>query len=120
MILCSEGYRQFFNTLLVDSVSFVDLYNLVPGAIEHVADELHLGKFELKVDKAPTGVELTVENAYGILYEDPNGFELAAAKRFEIAFALRQEGFPYVTLDLEGFRSGSMDEPFLMASSKSS
>ena len=44
---------------------------------------------------------------------DSEGFELATARRFEIAFALRKEGFPYVTLDLEGFRSGSMDEPLL-------
>ncbi len=69
--------------------------------------EAILHGFGLKV------VRLRVHGDVARIETDPNGFELAAAKRFEIAFALRQEGFPYVTLDLEGFRSGSMDEPFL-------
>ena len=55
-------------------------------------------------------VRLRVHGDVARIETDPDGFELATAKRFEIAFALRQEGFPYVALDLEGFRSGSMDE----------
>ncbi len=31
--------------------------------------------------------------------------------RTQVAFRLRDLGFPYVTLDLDGFRSGSMDAP---------
>jgi uncharacterized protein len=58
-------------------------------------------------------VRLRVHGDVARLETDPDGFELAAGKRFEIAFELRRIGFPYVTLDLEGFRSGSMDEPFL-------
>jgi uncharacterized protein len=37
-------------------------------------------------------------------------FERAAALRAAIAAALRTLGFTYVTLDLTGFRSGSMNE----------
>ena len=69
--------------------------------------EAVLREFGLKV------VRLRVHGDVARIETDPEGFEIAAAKRFEIAFALRKEGFPYVTLDLEGFRSGSMDEPFL-------
>jgi len=69
--------------------------------------EAVLRGFGLKV------VRLRVHGDVARIETDPEGFEIAAAKRFEIAFALRKEGFPYVTLDLEGFRSGSMDEPFL-------
>lgn len=59
-------------------------------------------------------VRLRLHGDVARIETDPEGFELASAKRFEIAFALRQEGFPYVSLDLEGFRSGSMDEPLPM------
>ena len=67
--------------------------------------ETVLREFGLKV------VRLRVHGDVARIETDPDGFELASARRFEIAFALRKEGFPYVTLDLEGFRSGSMDEP---------
>lgn len=39
-------------------------------------------------------------------------FEEAFRKREEISRYLKSVGFDYVTLDLEGFRSGSMDEPY--------
>jgi uncharacterized protein len=58
-------------------------------------------------------VRLRVHGDVARIETDSEGYGLASAKRFEIAFALREEGFPYVTLDLEGFRSGSMDEPLL-------
>ena len=69
--------------------------------------EAVLREFGLKV------VRLRVHGDVARIETDPDGFEMASARRFEIAFALRKEGFPYVTLDLEGFRSGSMDEPLL-------
>ena len=59
-------------------------------------------------------VRLRLHGDVARIETDPAGFELASAKRFEIAFALRQAGFPYAAIDLEGFRSGSMDEPFLI------
>ena len=70
--------------------------------------EAVLREFGLKV------VRLRVHGDVARIETDPDGFELAAARRFEIAFALRKEGFPYITLDMEGFRSGSMDESLLM------
>ena len=70
--------------------------------------EACLREFGMKV------VRLRVHGDVARIETDAEGFELASAKRFELAFALRKEGFPYVTIDLEGFRSGSMDEPFLM------
>ena len=59
-------------------------------------------------------VRLRVHGDIARIETDSGGFDLASARRFEIAFALRKEGFPYITLDLEGFRSGSMDEPLLL------
>ena len=58
-------------------------------------------------------VRLRVHGDVARIETDPESFELATEKRFEIAYELRRIGFPYTTLDLEGFRSGSMDEPFL-------
>jgi uncharacterized protein len=40
----------------------------------------------------------------------PQDFEILFARRQEIASAMKALGFLYVTLDLEGFRSGSMNE----------
>jgi len=58
-------------------------------------------------------VRLRVHGNVARIETNADGFELAAAKRFEIAFELRRLGFPYASLDLEGFRSGSMDESLL-------
>ena len=58
-------------------------------------------------------VRLRVHGNVVRIETDPEGFEIATEKRFEIAFELRRIGLPYATLDMEGFRSGSMDEPFL-------
>ena len=66
--------------------------------------EAVLREFGLKI------VRLRVHGDVARIETDEEGFGIASGKRFEIAFALRQEGFPYVSLDLEGFRSGSMDE----------
>ena len=64
-------------------------------------------------------VRLRVHGDVARIETDAEGFELASARRFEIAFALRREaGFAYVALDMEGFRSGSMDEPLLNAEVK--
>ena len=60
-------------------------------------------------------VRLRLHGNVARIETDQEGFELISAKRFEIAFALREIGFPYAALDLEGFRSGSMDEPLLNA-----
>jgi uncharacterized protein len=41
----------------------------------------------------------------------PEDFSILLEKRVEIAAKAREAGFLYTTLDLEGFRSGSMDLP---------
>ena len=40
---------------------------------------------------------------------DPAQMAAALEKREEICSVLKKLGFSYITLDLEGFRSGSMD-----------
>ena len=75
--------------------------------------EAVLHEFGLKV------VRLRVHGDVARIETDSEGYDLATARRFEIAFALREEGFPYITLDLEGFRSGSMDEPLLLKEKQS-
>ena len=40
-------------------------------------------------------------------------FDDALRKKEKISRHLKSLGFDYVTLDLEGFRSGSMDEPYM-------
>jgi pyridinium-3,5-biscarboxylic acid mononucleotide sulfurtransferase len=41
---------------------------------------------------------------------DPADFSCLLEKRLDVVAALRQSGFTYVALDLDGFRSGSMNE----------
>jgi len=55
-------------------------------------------------------VRLRVHGDVARIETDQDGFGRISDRRFEVAFALRQAGFPYAALDLEGFRSGSMDE----------
>jgi uncharacterized protein len=43
-----------------------------------------------------------------------NELEDALRKRENISRHLKSLGFDYITLDLEGFRSGSMDEPYTL------
>ena len=40
---------------------------------------------------------------------DPEAFPILEARRLEIVQTLKNVGYRYITLDLEGFRSGSMD-----------
>ena len=41
---------------------------------------------------------------------DEKDFSALLGHRREIVQKLKELGFPYITLDLEGFRSGSMDQ----------
>ena len=74
--------------------------------------EAVLREFGLKV------VRLRVHGDVARIETDQDGFGLISGRRFEVAFALRQAGFPYAALDLEGFRSGSMDETIPAAPDK--
>ena len=44
-----------------------------------------------------------------LVAKDADKFEKAIAERETICRTLKEMGFLYITLDLEGFRSGSMD-----------
>ena len=54
-------------------------------------------------------VRLRLHGDVARLELDPAEFPLALTMRTELCGTLKQMGFPYVTLDLSGFRSGSMD-----------
>lgn len=55
------------------------------------------------------GVRLRVHGALGRIEVEASVLPLALEHRAELVAALKALGFDYVTLDLEGFRSGSMD-----------
>ena len=79
--LCSEGYRQFYNALQAETVSTDDILNLIPGAIAYIADEMHLGKFEVRTELEPSSADELGINDFKILYESPAGFDLLAHTR---------------------------------------
>ena len=56
-------------------------------------------------------VRLRVHGPCARLETDEEGFRTVSERRARIAEELRRIGFAYAALDLEGFRSGSMDEP---------
>ncbi len=66
---------------MVDSISAEDLFNLVPGALEHISEELSIGKFELRVEFANASADINKSDAFSILYENPDGFELYSHTR---------------------------------------
>lgn len=63
-------------------------------------------------------VRLRVHGDIARIEVPKNNFFYLLEKREEIVVNLKNIGFSYVTLDLEGFRSGSMDEKILKASRK--
>ncbi len=54
-------------------------------------------------------VRVRVHNEIARIEVDENYFEKIIKMRKEIISFLKGAGFAYVTIDLEGFRSGSMD-----------
>lgn len=57
-----------------------------------------------------TNLRLRVHGEIARIETDDTGMGILLAQRVAVAEKLRQMGFAYITLDLEGFRSGSMDE----------
>lgn len=54
-------------------------------------------------------VRIRVHKDIARIETDPEQFSLLLQKRQEIIRRLQELDLPYLTLDLEGFRSGSMD-----------
>ncbi len=79
--LCSEGYRQFYNALQAETVSTEDILNLIPGALTYIAEEMHLGKFEMRTELPPNSADSHGFNDFRVLYESPDGFDLSAHSR---------------------------------------
>ena len=68
------------------------------GEGEAFLREMFSGNVRLRLHKNVARIEL-----------DPECLEQAVRKREQVISRLKELGFSYVTLDLEGFRSGSMD-----------
>lgn len=66
-------------------------------------------KKELFTEGNPGNVRLRVHGDTARLETDAGQFFSVLEKREKIAERLKELGFTYITLDLEGFRSGSMD-----------
>ena len=79
--LCSKGYRQFYNALQAETVSTEDILNLIPGALTHIAEEMHLGKFEMRTELPPSSADSHGLNDFRVLFESPEGFDLLAHSR---------------------------------------
>ncbi len=66
---------------------------------EEILREMGFSRFRFRIHGDIARIELM-----------PEGFDLALASRDEIVAAVKRLGLSYATLDLAGFRSGSMDE----------
>lgn len=62
-------------------------------------------------------LRLRVHGAVARIEIDPARMLAALAQRGRIVEALKSLGFEHVALDLDGFRSGSMDGPATLATS---
>ncbi len=56
-----------------------------------------------------TNIRLRVHGEIARIETDESGMELLLRERKNVVRKLQELGFPHITLDLEGFRSGSMD-----------
>ena len=59
-------------------------------------------------ERAP--ISVSVHGDVARIETDESGMELLLRRRSETVRKLQDLGFSYITLDLEGFRSGSMDK----------
>lgn len=86
---------------------------ITPEALEKIEKaedyllDLGFTQFRVRLHSNLARIELTEKE-----------IEEAFRKREKISRHLKTLGFDYVTLDLEGFRSGSMDEPYLQKKSE--
>lgn len=86
---------------------------ITPEALEKIEKaedyllDLGFTQFRIRLHSNLARIELTQKE-----------IEEAFRKREKISRHLKTLGFDYVTLDLEGFRSGSMDEPYLQKKSE--
>lgn len=86
---------------------------ITPEALEKIEKaedyllDLGFTQFRVRLHSNLARIELTQKE-----------IEEAFRKREKISRHLKTLGFDYVTLDLEGFRSGSMDEPYLQKKSE--
>ena len=72
------------------------------AAAEAILAEAGFHQYRVRHHRAVARIEVPVEEMPRLLAEP---------LRAEIVEALKQLGFTYVTVDLQGFRSGSMNEP---------
>ena len=68
---------------------------------EEVLGELGLARYRVRAHGTIARIEVA-----------PDEMQLVLGKRIWVVQRLKEAGFIYITLDLEGFRSGSMDEVF--------
>jgi uncharacterized protein len=68
---------------------------------EEVLAELGLSQFRVRAHSTVARIEVA-----------PDEMQLVLGKRVWVVQRIKETGFIYITLDLEGFRSGSMDEVF--------
>lgn len=96
-----------------DKPSFACLSSRFPYGEEITADKLE------KVAAAEKRLRAIIDGQLRLRYHDshtarievsPEDFETVMGKRAELIKAFKELGFTYITLDLEGYRTGSMNE----------
>lgn len=75
MILCSEGFRQFFQGIQTDTDNMMELFEQIRHALLYVAEEAALGKVELALQAPVTVYEPDGVNQGVILYGNERGYE---------------------------------------------
>ena len=63
-----------------------------------------------KIEKSTRQFRVRHHDTIARLEVQPDDFELVVERHEEIVARLKELGYIYVTLDLQGFRSGSMNE----------
>ncbi len=109
--LCSEGFLRFFNAMQVDSVSTDDILNLIPDALINIADEIHLGKFEVRVELPSISQGLSEYNTLRVLYDAPEGHDYMSHSRI-----LRNQDkgtFSFAAFPIKGYSFSPEDKSSL-------
>ncbi len=74
MILCSEGFRQFFQAIQTDSEDMMELFEKIRHAFPYIAEEAAIGKAELTLQAPVSVYEPKGVNNGVVLYENGQGY----------------------------------------------
>ena len=106
---CMPRFMNYYQTLAQYANYGIDVSNYITSIKQTVLSEMVQMEIE-KVKVKELGYDQFTEEELSEIEADAAATEAIFARRGECAAELRRRGFSYISLDLEGYRTGSLNE----------